>query len=143
MSTTEMQKTVCPDCGVEPGQQHEEGCDVARCVLCGAQDLGCGYHDDEDDLVRCSNTHEPLPAETMEKWTGVWPGIVECREFGWYSRWTEFSGYDNSDGIPDTGPSVPCAADHPHAHEDLNRLNLAGLTGELRWDRDRQRWVKL
>jgi hypothetical protein len=143
----ELKKTDCPDCGVVPGLQHEEGCDVARCVLCGFQDLGCGYQ--SDGLLFCSRTDEPKPAETMQTWTGVWPGIEECQEFGWFFRWTVF--YDPESGyvreplpheVPNTGDSLPCEYNDPHASEDLNRLVSAGAQGLLRWDRDRQRWVR-
>lgn len=54
----------CPDCGVAPGQQHENGCDVERCTHCGAQYLMCGHA-----------THDPAFA----RWTGFWPGVLEAQ----------------------------------------------------------------
>ena len=54
---------ICPDCGVEPNEPHESGCDVARCTECGGQRLGCD----------CQNEDEEI-------WTGIWPGIKECYE---------------------------------------------------------------
>ena len=54
----------CHDCGVDAGEMHESGCDVARCTVCGIQALQCDEH---------------LEAP-MEVWTGIWPGIKECYE---------------------------------------------------------------
>jgi hypothetical protein len=87
----------CPDCGVWPGREHDENCDVARCMATGRQRLSCfGGHDCGQDV-----------------WTGEWPGDVECREFGWWvqDRCAEGMGW------------LPCAPDDPGAVEDLNRLS--------------------
>lgn len=53
----------CGDCNAAPGEQHLEGCDVARCTSCGGQRLACDCKDGEPDI-----------------WTGLWPGIKECYE---------------------------------------------------------------
>lgn len=53
----------CPDCSVPAGAVHFDGCDVARCTICGRQWLGC-EHEDGDGHV----------------WTGEWPGDAEVRE---------------------------------------------------------------
>lgn len=37
----------CHDCGVEPGQPHIDGCDVARCTVCGKQRITCDHRDSE------------------------------------------------------------------------------------------------
>lgn len=86
----------CPDCGVAPGELHQQGCDIERCPECGGQML-------MDD---CELTVPRLP------WTGEWPGKAECREFGWYSKMEPGQGW------------VPCDKDEPGAHENLNRLAI-------------------
>lgn len=53
----------CPDCGVQPGSGHREGCDVARCLNTGIQRLQC-------DCGKCGD----------DIWTGFWPGVKECYE---------------------------------------------------------------
>lgn len=99
--------TNCPDCGVTPGQTHKENCDIARCAHTGEQRLQCGHED-------CHTT-----------WTGQWPGDAECAEYGWWIRMDSDLGW------------VPCAADHPEATEDLNRLNT-----HAHWDANAQRYIK-
>lgn len=125
---TDRTPTDCPDCGVPPETRHIEGCDVARCTVCGVQQLQCdgAEHD-----------HDETPP--MEMWTGIWPGVVECREFGWWGHWTEtLPGFDR----PITGEFIPCGPDHPDATEDLNRLAFAAALGWVHWDRERERFVK-
>ena len=53
-------KGPCRDCGARIGKPHENGCDVARCTICGGQDLSCN----------CGKKKRP-----MEIWDGVWPGV--------------------------------------------------------------------
>jgi hypothetical protein len=90
----------CGDCGVTPGKMHEEDCDVARCKNCGMQ------------LFLHSGCDEP--ENTM--WTGMWPGVVECRVLGWYTDENSIWGKT----------------------EDLNRHVRALVRGELVWDRENE-----
>jgi hypothetical protein len=101
----------CPACGTRPGQLHHDGCDVECCSGCGGQRFSCGCGDDEG-LAR-------LP------WTGEWPGVAECREFGWYARLVPGHGWEQ------------CGPDEPGARPDLNRLILKAT-----WDRERGRFVR-
>ena len=52
---------LCPDCGAEVGELHDENCDVARCVHCKGQRLGCECEEDNTDV-----------------WDGHWPGVQYC-----------------------------------------------------------------
>jgi hypothetical protein len=100
----------CPDCGAEPGGEHNGGCDVERCPACGGQFLFCGC-DDRDEIPR-------------EPWSGIWPGVLECREYGLWARRN-----------PDGPGYIPCGPDDPGAGEDLNTLAAAGT-----WNREKQRF---
>jgi hypothetical protein len=73
-------KPSCQDCGVRPGQEHDDGCDTARCLVTGHQRLSCGRAHEAGDLD-CGR----------DIWTGLWPGEAECIEYGWVT----------SDGFPD------------------------------------------
>jgi hypothetical protein len=57
----------CHDCGAKPGQEHDGGCDVERCSVCGGQAIQCG----------CDG-HDPAFA----RWTGFWPGFLEATALG-------------------------------------------------------------
>ena len=103
----------CCNCGVAPGQQHEQGCTVARCIYCGWQDISCD----------CGDLDRP-----MTTWTGIWPGDLECVEYGLFSKWGP--------------PWIPCDPDEPGAGPDLNELNRMHAKGELVWDKEKERLVK-
>lgn len=110
----------CNDCGAQPGQTHDEGCDIARCMNTGQQRIQheCGPH-----CHTCTCT--PCDPDT---WTGEWPGVAECRALGWWS----YFGPDH--GQPGTG-WIRCTADHPGATPDLNRLQVEGV-----WDPQAKTW---
>ena len=109
----------CHDCGALPGEAHEDGCDVARCLWTGMQRLSCsefGWTDPPEG--------EPGPAHDcgQDVWTGTWPGEADCIRLGWYSKFTP-SGW------------VQCGPDDPEAGPNLNRLAI-----DARWDRETHRW---
>jgi hypothetical protein len=100
---------VCPDCCAYPGEQHIDGCDVERCLECGTQRISCDCSKDPDQRV---------------PWSGEWPGVRECREYGWYAKLTG-QGWTS------------CHPDEPGAHEDLNRLHVDAV-----WDREKARFIQ-
>jgi hypothetical protein len=130
----------CRDCGVEPGEYHQYGCDVARCPRCGHQAISCGciYEVCGIDPRDLEETHPEIwtggPTEEMyekwdaewgsrrQVWTGLWPGTLECREYGFWSIWGP--------------PWIRVEADTPGASEDLNRLYA-----ECSWDVELQKMV--
>lgn len=97
---TELQ-LYCRDCTAAPGERHNENCCVARCSECGEQFITCEAH---------VNVNQP------STWTGEWPGVAECREFGWYTE-------------PDSPWGVM---------EDLNRL---AVDEHVEWDKQLERFV--
>ncbi len=99
----------CPDCAVNSGENHQNGCDVERCPECGSQFISCG----------CELISKPrLP------WTGEWPGIKECLEFGLYVRFVAGPGW------------VSCSENEPGSSEDLN-----ALFRKAKWSKELGRFV--
>lgn len=133
---------LCDDCGVAPGEFHKPGCDVERCSRCGGQAISCGciyevngidqdtMEEDHPDIYCNGPTPEMYArwqAEWGHKdlpWTGDWPGAAECREFGFWCKWTD-RGWER------------CDASDPEARENLNRLHT-----EATWDAEAGRWVR-
>ena len=60
--------------------------------------------------------------DTGVPWTGEWPGVAECREFGLWCYGP---------------PWIPCSKEHPRATEDMNRLVQSCV-----WSKEQRRWVK-
>jgi len=115
----------CPDCGVTNGQQHTDGCDVARCLWTGMQRLSCDYWldytDEPENAPLVINPDDPHRCG-RDTWTGRWPGDEDAARLGFWCIW---SGHG----------WVRVEADHPDATEDLNRLVIEAL-----WDRRARRW---
>lgn len=88
-------KEHCPDCGVAPGKEHLNGCDIEQCPRCGWQLISC-----------CCNTDAFPPM----KWTGLPFTVEACRKLGWYAKLVDNVGW------------VPCDPDDNDATEDVNRL---------------------
>ncbi len=137
----------CGDCGAVPGADHKPGCDVERCARCGGQCISCDciYHVNNIEVATLEQTHPEVymqgPTEEMEArwekewghrripWSGEWPGVAECREFGF---WAVF-------GPEMDPPAVGWVSVPPGtvgATENLNRLHT-----DCRWDVDKQKWV--
>jgi hypothetical protein len=134
----------CGDCGAAIGELHVLGCDVERCPMCGHQAISCdciyefngmdpdNLEDDHPEVYENGPTEEMYAKWDAEwghrrmTWTGIYPGDVECHEFGWFAKL-----------VPDRG-WVRCGPDDPEAHEDLNRLVM-----EAEWDATKGRFVKV
>jgi hypothetical protein len=122
----------CTDCQAGPGEEHGDGCDVARCLAYGTQRLQCGdgkrlvvygLHPWGSPIVDYVTDGHDCGRDV---WTGRWPGEAECEEYG---LWAVF--------VPDGDPSwQPVPAGTPGAVPDLNRLLSQG-----RWDAGRRSWV--
>ena len=70
----------CPDCGVKPGKKHTVGCDIERCPSCGGQALQC--LGEKNKKLYCADTGLAVKSKDLLPWTGEWPGLAECREYG-------------------------------------------------------------
>ncbi|MDX3663678.1 hypothetical protein PV646_40895 [Streptomyces sp. ID05-26A] len=56
----------CPDCEARVDEEHLDGCDVARCLITGLQQLSCPH--DHNCVI--------------DAWTGRWPGDADCERLG-------------------------------------------------------------
>ena len=100
----------CPDCGAKPQENHAYGCDVERCALCGYQAVSCDciYEVNDIDINLLEENYPDVyrngpPDEWYVEydrlvdslggrlvWEGEWPGVKECREFGFYCKDTNY-----------------------------------------------------
>jgi len=95
---------------------------VERCTVCNGQHLQCMLEDEDGTIVGDCGDHDPQKA----LWHGEWPGVVECREKGWYAIMDE-SGKIST---PSMGNWWPCTKEYPGATEDLNRWVYFEKVGE-------------
>ena len=86
----------CYDCGIASGMKHKYGCAIEICPLCAEQALSCSCQRNDEWVRR------------RAPWTGEWPGIAECREFGWYVRYVPGQGMVRCDK-DDTGATADLA----------------------------------
>lgn len=99
----------CPDCQVDPGQEHDPGCDSRYCPECLRQIFG----------------EDACPAHKLppKAWSGRHPGDEECEKRGWYCQ-------DGFGPHSRYGSFCPCSADAPGAMLDMNRLAYFKQTGK-------------
>ncbi len=105
-------RETCPGCGTFINEYHSEFCDTARCGITGDQKFSCDTFN--EDNHECENT----------KWSGYWPGVKECFEYGLFSYFVPNLGF------------VPCDPEHPNAVCDLNTLLV-----RYAWDSNLQKRV--
>ena len=60
----------CHDCGVKPGEAHDPGCDIARCLVCKRQRLQCDCKGGDGEI-----------------WEGIWPGTDTAYKNRLVCRW--------------------------------------------------------
>jgi hypothetical protein len=121
-----MPKENCHDCGAKPGEKHKPGCDVERCPACGGQALMCLSTSPSGHKIVASCCDEIIEEDELIPWSGEFPGKMECREFGWYSKFSSTLGC-----------WVSCDKDEPGSTESLNRLYEDAI-----WDRGQKRFIK-
>lgn len=131
----------CGSCAVDHGDEHDDGCTIARCLWTGRQRIQCNGW--AIDAVKVLKVHAPDLAEELrdyfdldddhdcgrDRWDGTWPGEDDAKALDLWCYWG-----------PDYGERgwVECTADHPGAQADLNRLHEP----HARWDRGQGKWVK-
>lgn len=105
-----MGKPKCPDCNVDIGEKHEDGCDVARCLWLGIQRLS---EHDHKLAGRCGE----------DVWTGQWPGESEAAFYGLTLNELQRRGYWDRDKLKWVVPDLEEGV--------VKYLETAG-TGDLR-----------
>jgi hypothetical protein len=64
----DIQKSNCHDCGVTPGENHIEGCDVERCSTCKGQALSCACNSPRETWTGIAYEKERLYCEENNLW---------------------------------------------------------------------------
>lgn len=121
-----LEKSICHDCGANPGEYHEMGCDVERCPDCGSQMIACN----------CDDPRETFDEGERLLWTGVWPGTEECIEYKFFCKWVVTGHREYKGHKLETGTWEPCEGNDPTAGPDLNRLAISAA-----WDKDKRKYV--
>jgi hypothetical protein len=122
----------CHDCGVKIGEQHQNGCDTARCSVCGGQHMICGCEDGEADLwlglmylmehkICLDNGYWCRDAIYLdgEEFIVTSP---EMHRLGLRMQFSKVPGFQMKFHIP-------CTQDDVGAHADLNRAALQSQKG--------------
>jgi hypothetical protein len=145
----------CHDCGVAPGSTHHPGCDTERCAKCGGQAIGCDciYEVNGLDMNYLEERHPeiysggPTPemyvkwnaewGDKRRRWTGLWPGELECYKLGLFCRDLHLDGSVPTAENPMKIGGInmlwhqPCKADDEGASADLNEWMRMGCpTGD-------------
>lgn len=84
--------TKCPDCQVDVGDRHKDGCDVTRCRFTGKQMLMCGFKFEFGPTGGIDVTEDRSHECESCVWTGDWPGVKVCRDNNWYTTMIGFDG---------------------------------------------------
>jgi hypothetical protein len=121
----------CPQCGVAIYREHEQGCSVARCLHDGRQRLLHEMAAGTPTMTEVNGEFRWRVAKDghdcgKDIWTGLWPGVAECEEYGLFCYFG-----------PDFGEQgwQRCGPDHPGAQHDFTQLYIHG-----QWDRETRRW---
>lgn len=86
----------CNGCGAEPGEQHRDWDDIARCALSGVQAIQCSGEDDEPHPLDVEDYgsleawreehffYHPGKCE-LSTWDGEYPGVKAARKYGMFT----------------------------------------------------------
>lgn len=107
----------CLTCKALQGQLHQWGCEGEQCPACGLQLISCMCY--ESSIWDHCWENRRIP------WKGEWPGLAECRTYGFWHR--NITPYQFE----------PCDPAAEGAREDLNRLVTT-----CDWDSKAQKFIQ-